>query len=125
MPELPEVETIRRSLEPKLCGRTIEQIETFHDDVLINEFQMPLTGWTVSGLRRRGKYLLIDAERAEPWREFRRGSHEIIPENEQKHPLSDDNVDQATIVIHLRMTGQLLLDEVGDLERDHVHVCFT
>lgn len=101
MPELPEVETIRRSLIPKLVGRVIEDVELIRPEILINESGRLLTGWQISKLRRRGKYLLIDASAD-----------------------SDSNADSVTIVIHLRMTGQLLLDETGEMLRDHVHVRF-
>lgn len=100
MPELPEVETIRLSLEAAIIGKTIAETEILHKDVLINETDMPLTGWKITGLRRRGKYLLVDAV----------GTGET--------PAA------ATIVVHLRMTGQLLLDETGSMVRDHVHVRF-
>jgi formamidopyrimidine-DNA glycosylase len=102
MPELPEVETVRRSLEPAIVGRTIVSAEILHRDVLLNETGLPLTGWKITRLRRRGKYLLIDANGAD----------------------TADQTHTVTIVVHLRMTGQLLLDETGSLNRDHVHVRF-
>lgn len=83
MPELPEVETVARQLEPEIEGRRIEQLE-----VLDGRWSRPLSpqklgrqvdGATILGLGRRGKYLLLalDGER--------------------------------TLVMHLRMTGNLVL----------------
>lgn len=83
MPELPEVETIRRQLEPELAGRRIEELE-----ILDRRWTRPVdpsrvSGWvagaTVSEVSRRGKYLVI---------EFESGS---------------------ALSIHLRMTGNLVL----------------
>ncbi len=83
MPELPEVETIRRQLEPEIAGRRIERLE-----VLDPRWSRPVApavlGDAVSGRRieslgRRGKYLLLRLEGGE------------------------------TLVMHLRMTGNLLL----------------
>ena len=83
MPELPEVETIRRQLEPELKGRRIESLE-----VLDGRWSRPLapralgaavSGRAVEGLERRGKYLLLRLEGGE------------------------------TLVMHLRMTGNLLI----------------
>lgn len=112
MPELPEVETIRRSLIPKLVGRVIEDVELIRPEILINESGKGLTGWKISGLRRRGKYLLIDAS----------GSN--TETGKSKAASDNSGADGVTVVIHLRMTGQLLLDETGEMVRDHVHIRF-
>ncbi len=83
MPELPEVETVRRQLDPELTGRAVEAVEvldpyfTKPDDP--TGFERSAVGRTLAGVGRRGKYLLI---------EF---------------------TDGDTLVIHLRMTGNLIL----------------
>src|SRR3977135_3250388 len=88
MPELPEVETIRRQLDPELRGRRIERLEG-HDDrwtrpVDPREGERGVSGREIVSLGRRGKYLLME--------------------------LGGDR----TLVMHLRMTGNLLLvDEDG------------
>ena len=85
MPELPEVETVVRQLEPEVEGHRIEQLE-----VLDPRWSRPLpperlgaevSGATIERLGRRGKYILmhLDGER--------------------------------TLVMHLRMTGNLILRE--------------
>ncbi len=79
MPELPEVETVRRGLEPRLLGRTIERAQ-IHDGRLTapedpTAVGLELDGERVAGVGRRGKYLLIG---------FATG---------------------RTLVVHLRMTG--------------------
>jgi formamidopyrimidine-DNA glycosylase len=95
VPELPEVETIRFQLEPELRGRRIESLE-----VLDERWSRPLppaaleaavSGRPIEGLGRRGKYLLMRLDRGE------------------------------TLVMHLRMTGNLLLvdDETGVRPGDH------
>lgn len=60
MPELPEVETIRRDLKP-VEGSQIQSV-TVHDDKLIEtnpDLPETVTGWTIRALDRRGKYLLM------------------------------------------------------------------
>jgi formamidopyrimidine-DNA glycosylase len=88
VPELPEVETIRSQLEPELRGRRIDSLE-----VLDERWSRPLapaaleaavSGRRIEGLGRRGKYLLMRLDRDE------------------------------TLVMHLRMTGNLLLVDDGD-----------
>ncbi len=83
MPELPEVETIRRQLEPDLSGRTIESVEVldpyFAKPASPAAFESAVESRTITDVGRRGKYLLF---------EF-------------------DNRD--TMVIHLRMTGSITL----------------
>jgi formamidopyrimidine-DNA glycosylase len=85
MPELPEVETVARQLEPELEGRRIESLE-----VLDARWSRPVpparlgkevSGRTIEGLGRRGKYLLLGLDGGQ------------------------------TLVMHLRMTGNLILVE--------------
>lgn len=88
MPELPEVETIRRQLEPELRGRRIEQLEVLDArwtrPAEAQEVERGVSGRAIESLRRRGKYLLMDLDGG------------------------------LTLVMHLRMTGNLLLvDEEG------------
>src|SRR3954469_11029894 len=63
MPELPEVETVRRGLAPVMEGARFEKVEARRGDLrwpLPKDFVKRLQGQTVSGLGRRGKYLLAD-----------------------------------------------------------------
>jgi formamidopyrimidine-DNA glycosylase len=84
MPELPEVETIRRHLAPHVDGRTLHTLE-IHDarwslPLAPNELEAALQGRRVERLGRRGKYLVWELE------------------------------DEAYLMLHLRMTGTLLLN---------------
>ena len=85
MPELPEVETVRRDLHPLLLGRRVESVEVdpasaplLLGDTGIEAFRAALVGRRFEGIGRRGKYLLLK--------------------------LDDGN----TLVAHLRMTGRLV-----------------
>jgi formamidopyrimidine-DNA glycosylase len=63
MPELPEVETVRRGLQPAMEGATIIRAETRRKDLRFpfqKDFVVRLEGQTVTGLGRRAKYLLAD-----------------------------------------------------------------
>jgi formamidopyrimidine-DNA glycosylase len=92
VPELPEVETVRLSLEPALVGRRFERVEIadarltrpFDPDEIAAELQ----GEVVSAVDRRGKYLVV---------RFRTG---------------------RTLLVHLRMTGSFRL---GDADDDDPH----
>jgi formamidopyrimidine-DNA glycosylase len=85
MPELPEVETIRRQIEPAIVGRAIESAEVLDErwtrPIDPREVERALVGRRIEAVERRGKYLLLrlDADR--------------------------------TLAMHLRMTGNLLLAE--------------
>ncbi|MCG0277759.1 MAG: DNA-formamidopyrimidine glycosylase [Thermanaeromonas sp.] len=100
MPELPEVETVRRTLEPLLKGRAITEARVLHPSVVrgpeVHEFSSLLPEKKVIALERRGKYLL--------W------------------SLSEG----YTLIWHLGMTGRLLWVErpEGALE-PHTHVIIT
>jgi formamidopyrimidine-DNA glycosylase len=63
MPELPEVETVRRGLEPAMQGARFAKVEVHRGDLrwpLPKNFRERLQGKTVTGLGRRAKYLLAD-----------------------------------------------------------------
>src|SRR5262245_18446096 len=83
MPELPEVETIRRDLEPLLVGRTIRRVRIHAGAERLAITHSPralerqLAGRRIAGLERRGKYLLARLDDGRTW------------------------------VLHLRMTGSL------------------
>ena len=93
MPELPEVETVRRGLEPHLQGQRIARL-VLNRDGLRWKFPADLvqvaTGATVTGLRRRSKYVLLDLDR------------------------------EASVLIHLGMSGRIVIEGqgVGDFHRD-------
>src|SRR4051794_38130278 len=83
MPELPEVETVRRQLEPEVVGRRIERLEVLDPrwcrPLEPTMFEARVSGRSVVGFGRRGKYLLMALDGEE------------------------------TLVMHLRMTGNLVL----------------
>jgi formamidopyrimidine-DNA glycosylase len=63
MPELPEVETVRRGLAPVMEGARFDKVEARRGDLrwpLPKDFAARLQGKTVTGLGRRAKYLLAD-----------------------------------------------------------------
>ena len=63
MPELPEVETVRRGLEPAMQGARFAKVEVRRGDLrwpLPKDFAKRLQGATVTGMGRRAKYLLAD-----------------------------------------------------------------
>lgn len=96
MPELPEVETIRRDLEPLLLGSTIVGVEVFWPRSIArpsaHEFEELITGRTFLRLDRRGKYLIFLLSGG--W----------------------------NLIIHLAMTGRLLFNQA---ERDkHTRAIF-
>jgi formamidopyrimidine-DNA glycosylase len=90
MPELPEVETVRRGIAPALEGRTITHAETRRGDLrrpFPRDFAARLKGRKVTALRRRAKYILADLDSGE------------------------------TLVIHLGMSGRMTVQAEGDAAR--------
>jgi len=70
MPELPEVETVRRGLEDHLMGRRIEQVELRRPDLRFpfpRDFDSSLRGRVVQSVDRRAKYLLIRLDGGLTW----------------------------------------------------------
>jgi formamidopyrimidine-DNA glycosylase len=63
MPELPEVETVRRGLQPVLEGATIESVKLNRADLRFpfpDKFEKRLKGQTIRSVSRRAKYLLVE-----------------------------------------------------------------
>src|SRR5438067_9198363 len=83
MPELPEVETVRRDLETRVVGRTITSCSIASDAARLiqlvtpEEFCRQLTGRGIAGLRRRGKYLIVDLDDTRAWVIHRRMSGNV------------------------------------------------
>lgn len=101
MPELPEVEVIRRDLQPAVTGRTIERAavrdipnarRVIRRHGSPEEFTSRLAGRVIRRLERRGKYLLFHLD----------GS--------------------VVLVVHLGMAGQLILGEAAQPPAKHTHV---
>ncbi|MHB9146419.1 MAG: bifunctional DNA-formamidopyrimidine glycosylase/DNA-(apurinic or apyrimidinic site) lyase [Symbiobacteriia bacterium] len=99
MPELPEVETVRRSLVAGLVGRRIVAAQVSLPRVIrypeVAAFLTRVTDRRITGLGRRAKYLLI-------------------------HLDSGDD-----LMVHLRMTGRLLLQRPAEPVESHTHVILT
>jgi formamidopyrimidine-DNA glycosylase len=93
MPELPEVETVRRGLQPAMEGHVIARAEINRPDL---RFPLPegmkarLEGARVLALRRRSKYILADLSSGE------------------------------TLLIHLGMSGRMLIGNAERQKHDHV-----
>lgn len=65
MPELPEVETVRRGLEPAMTGASVDRLELRRANLRFSfpdQFSERMTGRKIRQLRRRAKYLLIDLD---------------------------------------------------------------
>src|SRR5579884_2817415 len=92
MPELPEVESVRRQLEPVLAGRRFERVD-IADPRLVRPFEpaevaAELEGERVAAVERRGKYLIVRFESG------------------------------RVLLVHLRMTGSLLCAPSGSVTDD-------
>ncbi len=104
MPELPEVETIRRRLLTCLPGLVVSGLTV--NDASVSEqdeaqLRRLLAGRRVAGLRRRGKYLLVDLE----WPGSSGRPASVTGRSDAGPPAG---AGASVAVIHLRMTGQLV-----------------
>ena len=63
MPELPEVETVRKGLQQLVLGKTIAKVEVFWPRIIempeVPIFQEYLVGQTIEAMSRRGKFLIF------------------------------------------------------------------
>lgn len=97
MPELPEVETVRRGLTSLVVGQTIHDVRVYLPRIIrhptVPEFEERLVGRTIESIDRRGKYLLF-------------------------------HMAPYTLVSHLRMEGQYRVTDRDEPMAPHTHVVF-
>jgi len=100
VPELPEVETVRRGLQQHVAGRVIDSVQLLHPRAVrrhaagADDFAAALRGRRIDGALRRGKYLWLPAG-------------------------------QDALLAHLGMSGQLLLGDPDRSLSPHVRAVFT
>jgi formamidopyrimidine-DNA glycosylase len=103
MPELPEVEVVRRGLQAQVAGKTITAIRVHHPRAVRRHEAGPadltarLLGARITGTDRRGKYLWLTLDGP-----------------------SDEGSPDTALVVHLGMSGQMLLGPVP--RTDHVRI---
>jgi len=98
MPELPEVETIARGLQELLIGRQFIGVRVGWENLVarptVEEFKRGLVGQRILGVKRRGKYLVFTLSSG------------------------------GSLIVHLRMTGRLLIKNADDELDKHDHLIF-
>lgn len=97
MPELPEVETVRRTLLNMIKGQTIEKVTVLYPNIIdgdVDGFKRALNGRRIVDIKRRGKYLIFEL---------------------------DHNI---TFYSHLRMEGKYYVQDIDDPYDKHTHVIF-
>jgi formamidopyrimidine-DNA glycosylase len=99
LPELPEVETIRRGLDREVVGKRVKTVQVTGTRTIRRQtkkvFISKLEGAKINGVERRGKYLLLKLDTGD------------------------------ILVIHLRMSGQLLRAQAKDAVLKHTHMVMT
>ena len=97
MPELPEVETVRRTLQSLVVGKKIEKVEVHYEKIIANEtkeaFQKKLVGEVIREIHRKGKWLIFE-------------------------------LDHYDLLSHLRMEGKYFLKTNQEPLSKHEHVVF-
>lgn len=102
MPELPEVEVVRRGLADHVLGRTIAEVMVGHPRAVrrhpagASDFASRLTGRTITGARRRGKYLWLELDEPVPGAD--------------------------AVLAHLGMSGQMLVVDRSRPTEKHLRV---
>ncbi len=109
MPELPEVEVVRRGLARWVAGRTVADVAVAHPRAVRRhlagaaDFRSRLTGRTVTAVDRRGKYLWLRLD----------------------DPGTDAVAGGEAVLAHLGMSGQLLVRPADSADEVHLRVRVT
>lgn len=117
MPELPEVETVVRGLARAVVGDTIESVwlgskpEPLKSSAA--EIERTLRYARIAAVRRMGKHIVIELEKVPlPRKSRRRVQHGALPANNHA----------AQLIVHLGMTGQLLVSKPDREVEKHTHL---
>jgi formamidopyrimidine-DNA glycosylase len=120
MPELPEVETVRRGLQPAMEGSRIAKMEVRRKDLRFpfqRDFAARLTGQTVTGLGRRAKYLLADLTSGDVLLMHlgMSGSFRVIKDKEKTpgtfhHPRTEDRAHDH-VVFHMSSGASVVFND--------------
>lgn len=97
MPELPEVETVLRTLETRIKNQKIVNVEVLWPNIIngdVEEFKQKLVNQHFRGFKRRGKYLIFE-------------------------------LDDFALLSHLRMEGKYYLQDASEPVEKHIHVIFN
>ena len=98
MPELPEVETVRRTLLSLIKGSKITNVDIKYNRIIeypkVEEFKKEIIGQRINDMQRRGKILIFE-------------------------------LDDYLLLSHLRMEGRYYLKKINDEHQKHEHVIFT
>ena len=97
MPELPEVETVRKSLKLRLVGKKIMRVRIYHDNIIeyprVDEFKKDIVNQRIKNIERYGKWLMFI-------------------------------LDDYYLLSHLRMEGKYFFRDKGEELYKHEHVIF-
>jgi len=117
MPELPEVETIARSLDRRVKGDVIESVWLGSKPEPLKspaaELAATLESKKITGVRRVGKHIVVDLE---PAKNGPSGGRRPARQSKKKSP---DN--HAQWIVHLGMTGRMLVCEADEEVVKHTH----
>ncbi|MFC2948625.1 DNA-formamidopyrimidine glycosylase [Virgibacillus sediminis] len=99
MPELPEVETVRKTLKQFVLNKTIDDVKVYWPNIIkkpddVEEFKQLLRGQSIVDISRRGKFLLFQ-------------------------------LDDYVLISHLRMEGKYSVHQAIESVKKHTHVLFT
>ncbi|GAA0426197.1 DNA-formamidopyrimidine glycosylase [Agaribacter marinus] len=99
MPELPEVETIRKTLKQFVLNKTIDHVDVHWGKIIkrpddLEQFKMELVGQTIHDILRKGKFLLFQ-------------------------------LDDYVLVSHLRMEGKYRVTKSSEPLKKHTHIIFS
>ena len=111
MPELPEVEVVRRGLQAHLAGKSITAVRVDHPRAVRRheagaaDLTARLLGARITGTDRRGKYL---------WLNLVEGADLIEGPDLIQGAADGDHRDESALVVHLGMSGQMLLGRISN-----------
>jgi formamidopyrimidine-DNA glycosylase len=123
MPELPEVETIARGLDQRVKGDVIESVWLGSKPEPLKspaaEIASTLESKKITGVRRVGKHIVIDLEKS--------AGRALLPAKSRRHShrrqwkKQSSNEDHAQWIVHLGMTGRMLVCNADEEIAKHTH----
>lgn len=129
MPELPEVESIRRNLEDLILDKDLEKLEQYTAEVIVNPDNLDPCGETLAAISRRGKYLILAFSTCEMMIHLRM-TGKLLFETPESNPDEDEKIakhmrarlsfsDGSRLIFDdIRRFGRISIFPPGECSRD-------
>ncbi len=117
MPELPEVETVIRELQPLIVGRRIDRLEAVWGKTLVNRSKQTVSGQPIKTIRRQGKYIIIPLKQSNLIIHLRMTGRLAFEPANQNDLVREQELNHVRLIVHFSDGSRLLFNDTRKFGR--------